>query len=185
MQQSFDGMHRSLFPDSRNGIIHAGKSTRCSTTASFLAVIGAMLLHGSQVVTVQAQPILVDPNLAVRTVATGLTTPTTMAFLGAQDMLVLEKNTGKVQRVIDGVIQETPALDLAVNFASERGLLGIALHPRFPADPGVYLYWTETTTVDDSDVLTNTTLRGNRVDRFTWDGEKLTFDHNLIQLRAF
>jgi hypothetical protein len=29
-----------------------------------------------------------------------------------------------------------------VNFASERGLLGIALHPDFPANPGVYLCWT-------------------------------------------
>lgn len=82
-----------------------------------------------------------------------------------------------------GAVQST-VLDLAVNFASERGLLGIALHPNFPANPGVYLYWTESTTGDDTNVLANTPLLGNRVDRFIWDGSSLTFDHNLIHIRA-
>jgi glucose/arabinose dehydrogenase len=71
-----------------------------------------------------------------------------------------------------------------VNFASERGLLGIALHPDFPANPGVYLYWTESTTGADSGNLDDTPLLGNRVDRFVWDGSTLTFDHNLIRMRA-
>ncbi len=53
-----------------------------------------------------------------------------MAFLGPNDMLVLEKATGKVQRVVNGVVQST-VLDLPVDSASERGLLGIALHPHF------------------------------------------------------
>src|SRR5215211_9038921 len=42
------------------------------------------------------------PDLAVSPVATGLVAPTTMAFLGANDFLVLEKISGKVQRVTDG-----------------------------------------------------------------------------------
>ena len=70
-----------------------------------------------------------------------LVTPTSIAFIGSAGMLVLERNTGKVQRVVNGRLHST-ALDLAVNFASERGLLGIALHPDFPANPGVYLFWT-------------------------------------------
>jgi glucose/arabinose dehydrogenase len=75
-------------------------------------------------------------------------------------------------------------LDLAVNFGSERGLLGIALHPDFPADPGVYLYWTESTTGADTNVLSATPLLGNRVDRYEWTGSALIFDHTLIRLRA-
>jgi hypothetical protein len=51
-----------------------------------------------------------------------------MAFLGDDDILVLEKETGRVQRVVNGATQST-VLDLPVNFGSERGLLGIALHP--------------------------------------------------------
>lgn len=128
-------------------------------------------------------PEIVDPNLSVRTVIDGLVTPTTMAFLGEADVLVLEKNTGRVLRVVDGAVEST-VLDLAVNFASERGLLGIALHPSFPATPLVYLYWTESTSGDDTNVLASTTLLGNRVDRFAWDGSALTFDANLIRIRA-
>ena len=64
-------------------------------------------------------------------------------------------------------------LDLAVNISSERGLLGIALHPSFPTNPGVYLYWTESTTGADTNVLSQTPLLGNRVDRFVWNGSTL------------
>ena len=79
-----------------------------------------------------AQAVL-DPNLSVRTVASGLDAPSTMAFIGQNDILVVEKNTGRVQRVRDGALLG-PVLDLAVNFASERGLLGIALHPQFASN---------------------------------------------------
>src|SRR4029453_13348380 len=98
-------------------------------------------------------------------------------------MLVLEKATGRVQRVTGGAVQGT-ALDLAVNAGSERGLLGIALHRRFPANPAVYLYWTESTTGADTTVLSETPLLGNRVDRFRWNGSTLVFDRNIIRLRA-
>lgn len=130
-------------------------------------------------------PTVVDPTLAVRKVVDGLNQPTSMAFLGSNDILVLEKATGKVQRVVNGDIQST-VLDLAVNSASERGLLGIALHPQFPANPRVYLYWTESTTGADTTVLSETPLLGNRVDRLVWNGSTstLTFDQNLIHLRA-
>src|SRR5215475_10732201 len=92
-----------------------------------LAALGWAVLLGSWSGTTAASPVVLDPNLQVRTVVAGLTLPTSMAFLGPTDILVLEKSTGKVQRVINGVVQSSPALDLAVNSASERGLLGIAL----------------------------------------------------------
>ena len=155
----------------------------------------------------QAAPTVVDPDLGVRTAASGLVTPTSIAFLGTNDMLVLEKQTGRVQRVVNGTVAGT-AVDLAVNNASERGLLGIALHPAFPAVPWVYLYWTCRSTVepdedpfrpeeqrcsDDASAMfgadTGDTERvpllGNRVDRFRWNGTTLDYDRNLIQLRAF
>ena len=132
-----------------------------------------------------APPTVVDKNLAVRTVVSGLSLPTAMAFLGPDDFLILEKETGQVKRVTGGVVAAT-VLDLNVNFGSERGLLGIALHPRFPANPGVYLYWTESTIGSDTNVLAATNLLGNRVDRFEWDGDAntLTQGPNLIRLRA-
>jgi aldose sugar dehydrogenase len=138
----------------------------------------------NQAVSAQADgPVMLHPGLDVRPVVSGLNVPTTLAFLGPDDFLVLEKNTGQVKRVMGGAATNV-VLDLAVNFGSERGLLGIALHPDFPDDPGVYLYWTESTTGDDTNVLSETPLLGNRVDRFVWDGGNLTFEHNLITLRA-
>jgi aldose sugar dehydrogenase len=131
-----------------------------------------------------AAPEMVDPHLAVRTAAEGLDQPISMAFIGNDDMLVLEKATGKVQRIIGGQLHST-VLDLPVNSASERGLLGIALHPNFFVNGFVYLYWTESTTGADSSNLADVPLLGNRVDRFRWDGSTLTFDRNLIRLRAF
>jgi aldose sugar dehydrogenase len=178
-------------------------------TAVLLMVISALLLptamNSVNVEAQQVSPTMLHPNLGVRTVVSGLVTPTSMAFLGASDFLVLEKNTGKVQRVVNGSIQGT-VLDLAVNFASERGLLGIALHPKFPVNPYVYLYWTcsaappppenpffpvETECPDipalgaDTNNVLAVPLLGNRVDRFIWNGSTLTFDRNLIKLRAF
>jgi len=129
-------------------------------------------------------PQMLDPNLSVKTVVSGLSQPTSMAFIGNNDFFVLEKNTGKVQRVINGAVQST-VLDLAVNSGSERGLLGIALHPNFLLNGYVYLYWTESSTGVDSTNLADVPLLGNRVDRYVWNGSTLTFDRNLIHLRAY
>jgi glucose/arabinose dehydrogenase len=149
-------------------------------------------------------PTLLDPELSVRPVITGLNFPTSIAFLGPDDLFVLEKNTGRVLRVTGGVNQGA-VLDLAVNFGSERGLLGIALHPDFPANPGVYLYWTCRTFSSpanpffpdqfdcpgppalgaDTDDLLQVPLLANRVDRFRWTGSSLAYEFNLMTLRAF
>jgi aldose sugar dehydrogenase len=176
-----------------------------SSVAVALAVSGASATSPARA---QDGPAVVDPNLGVRTVVDGLVTPSTLAFLGPNDFLVVEKNTGQVKRVVDGVVQGV-VLDLAVNFASERGLLGIALHPDFPENPGVYLFWScrSTTPLDadpfrpeeqecsdrpgvmfrrrDIDDVLRVPLLGNRVDRFVWTGSSLEFDRNLIKLRSF
>ena len=107
-----------------------------------------------------------------------------MAFIGPNDFLVLEKDTGRVRRVTNGAVQGS-VLDLAVNSASERGLLGIALHPNFNINGFVYLYWTESSTGVDSTNLADVALLGNRVDRYVWNGSTLTFDRNLIKLHAY
>ena len=132
-----------------------------------------------------AGPSMTDPNLSVKTVVTGLSQPTSMAFIGNNDFLIFEKNTGKVQRVTNGVIQTPPVLDLPVNSASERGGLGIALHPAFAFNGYVYLYWTESSTGVDTTNIAEVPTLGNRVDRYIWNGSTLTFDRNLIKLRAY
>jgi hypothetical protein len=130
-----------------------------------------------------AAPSMTVPDLGVRRVAAGLDTPTGMAFIGANDFLVLEKQTGRVVRVAGGQALGA-VLDLAVNNASERGLLGIALHPNFETNHFVYLFWTESSTGADTSVAGEVAVLGNRVDRFVWDGSTLTHERNIIRLRA-
>jgi glucose/arabinose dehydrogenase len=130
------------------------------------------------------EPELVDPDLTVRAAVSGLDQPIAMAFIGKDDMLVLEKASGQVKRVVDGEVHDV-VLDLAVNSASERGLLGIALHPNFRRNGWVYLFWSESRTGADSDTLEGVRLLGNRIDRFEWDGESLEFDRSILQFRAF
>jgi uncharacterized repeat protein (TIGR01451 family) len=128
-------------------------------------------------------PVMLDPNLEATTVISTLDQPTSMAFLGPDDFFVLEKATGKVQRIVNGTLQST-VLDLAVNSASERGLLGIALHPQFASNGFVYLFWSESNTGADTTNVDAIAVLGQRVDRYKWNGSSLTFDRNLIRLRA-
>ncbi len=116
---------------------------------------------------------LVDSSLTFDTVVSGLTTPISIAFLGPDDFLVIEKSTGQVKRVQSGSVSAT-VLDLPVMSNSERGLLGIALHPDFPTTPHVFLYYSRSTGGAD-----NVSWQDNRVERFTWTGAALT-DPQLI-----
>src|SRR5262245_13726666 len=128
---------------------------------------------------------VLDPNLQVTTVLnSGIAQPIGIVFLSQNDFLVLEKAAGQVKRVINGVVQAAPVLDLAVNSNSERGLLSLVLHPRFPATPFVYVRWTQSSTGADSGVNTAVPLLGNRVDRFIWNGSTLALDRNIISLRS-
>jgi len=91
-------------------------------------------------------PTVNDPNLAVDVVAKGLQIPTSMAFLGPNDILVLEKNKGDVLRVLNGEIQKSPLLH--VNVATpflEWGLLGIAVSKSSNGNEprNVFIYYTE------------------------------------------
>jgi glucose/arabinose dehydrogenase len=72
-------------------------------------------------------PTVNDPNLKVEKVFEGLRFPTKMAFLGPNDILVLEKDNGTVQRILNGQIFSEPVLDVNVANKFERGLLGIAI----------------------------------------------------------
>jgi aldose sugar dehydrogenase len=50
----------------------------------------------------------------VETVTEGPEFPTTIAFLGPHDLLVLEKEKGTVQRIINGKMLPQPLLDINV-----------------------------------------------------------------------
>ena len=105
-------------------------------------------------------PSIKDEDLVVKEFVTDLALPTTMTFVDS-DILVLQKNDGKVRLVRDGILQDKPILDLKVSNKSERGLLGIT-----SVDSTIYLYLTESDR-DGGDPF------GNRIYQYHWNGESL------------
>jgi glucose/arabinose dehydrogenase len=142
----------------------------------------------------EEQPSIKDSNLKVELVSSeGLELPTSMAFLGQDDILVLEKDKGTVQRIVDGRMLPEPLLDVNVANKSERGLLGIAVsknqapgtnhHPIY-----VFLYYTESQ-LEGSDIcpikgepcLGGVPL-GNRLYRYELANNKLINPKLLLDL---
>lgn len=92
-------------------------------------------------------PTVTDPDLKVELVAANLDFPTSLEFIGRDDVLVLEKNTGNVYRVINGN-KTGPLIHIDVATKDERGLLGVAVSKTNSDkdgnhDPNVFLYYTE------------------------------------------
>jgi aldose sugar dehydrogenase len=76
---------------------------------------------------------------------------TKMAFLGNNDILMLNKNDGKVIRIVNQTLVSQPLIDLNVANKWERGLLGIATS-RNQEKVQVFLYYTESKAGDGSDI---------------------------------
>ncbi|NML21758.1 DNRLRE domain-containing protein [Pseudoflavitalea sp. G-6-1-2] len=87
-------------------------------------------------------------------VATGVTTPTSMAFTPDNRILVCQKG-GQLRVIKNGSLLSTPAITLSVNTDGERGLIGVAVDPNFATNNYIYIYYTHTSGPH------------NRVSRFT------------------
>jgi len=130
----------------------------------------------------QNEPYVSDPNLKAEVVAQGVDTPTSMAFLGPDDLLVLEKDKGTVMRIVNGKISDKPLLDVDVANSVERGLCGIAISKN-DSKTYVFLYFTE---IDgqDSDDRKGKPPEGNRLYRYELVNDKLVNPVLLLDLPA-
>ena len=92
-----------------------------------------------------AGPKVTDSNLKVELVARNLNFPTAIDFLGNDDLLLTEKDTGNVYEIINGNIT-APLIHLNVTTRDERGLLGLAISGNgnngSKDNTFVYLYYT-------------------------------------------
>lgn len=122
--------------------------------------------------------VLVDPSLKVELFfKDGLKGPaTSMAFLAPDDILVLEKNTGKVQRIVNGSLEQTPLLQVKVGTEVELGMLGIAISKNQQGKTFVFLYYTE---ANSSGIVI-----GNRLYRYELIDNKLVNPLLLLNLPA-
>jgi aldose sugar dehydrogenase len=132
-------------------------------------------------------------HLKVHRVTDMLSSPTSMAFVDNNSILVLERS-GKVRLISDGILLDQPVLTLPVNTEGERGLLGIAtfvqnksgsypMNGNTEAASGynkqgsnfVFLYFTES---QDNEPLRN------RIYRYEWNGRELTNPVLMLDLPA-
>ena len=164
---------------------------------SFAIISTGLAPASSQLVTqFHEGPQIKDQNLKVELVSGGkIEFPTSMAFLGPNDILVLEKNNGTVKRVVNGSVLPEPLLDVTVANKHERGMLGIAVAPRpiLNEDPknsisnetgtvNVFLYYTESRYKDGEDVTDGKEPLGNRLYRYQLVNNKLVNPKLLLDL---
>jgi glucose/arabinose dehydrogenase len=79
-------------------------------------------------------------GFSVQTVAGGLEVP--WAVARTKNDIVLTERPGRVRLIRAGRLVPSPIASLRVSAETESGLLGLALHPRYPKVPSVYLYYT-------------------------------------------
>jgi len=132
---------------------------------NFVGALNAPLLS-------DIQPKVSDPNLNVELVfqdeikhkANTLSPISSMTFLGNNDILLLEKNNGTINRILNGVLLKEPLLDVSVANKRERGMLGIATTTSSTIDADgnndtttyVFLYYTRSEKSDGTDVCRKT-----------------------------
>ena len=131
-----------------------------------------------------AGPSVNDTRLAVEQVTGGLISPTTMAFLDEDTILVLEKDSGRVRMIENGVLQPEPLLDVAVANDGERGLLGTAVSIENETTTYVFLYFTESGGGVDGDDRQDVSPAGNRLYRYELQGDRLVNPLLLLDLPA-
>jgi aldose sugar dehydrogenase len=150
-----------------------------------------------------------DTELTSEEIVTGLKMPTSMAFLGQDDILVTEKNTGNLKRIVNGTAMQEPLLDVNVANRGERGLLGLAIsHPNHSftqrklqstgemthgdsnrTNTSIFLYFTESQTSDVEDYNSSRMASeplGNRLYRYELvdNNSKLINPELLLDLPA-
>jgi len=107
------------------------------------------------------EPILKDPAFEVEKYVTGLNLPTSIEFVD-EGILVLQRSDGVIYLIKEGVIQDTPVLDVNVSIiGGGHGLLGITT-----LDSTIYVYFTESDR-DGGDAI------ANRIYKYDWDGSSL------------
>ena len=144
-------------------------------------------------------PLINDENLQITQLLGELNFPTGIDFLDENNILVIEKNTGQVKRILNGKILNEPVLDVNVASESERGLLGIAIlntkgltnsdattttnenleEENILDNEGevkVFLFYTETENVDNGEIL------GNRLYKYDFIDGKLVNPTLLLDL---
>jgi aldose sugar dehydrogenase len=151
----------------------------------FACAIGFIPANSDRITQLKQGPLVNDSNLKAELVYTGeIKFPSSMAFLGTNDILILEKNEGSVKRFVNGTILSEPLLNINISNENERGLLGIAASTHFfmnekdeiktkgNVNPNVFLYYTESKQNISQDSQAKESV-SNRLYKYDLVGNKL------------
>lgn len=145
------------------------------TLPRIVALVAA--LAGSFAATSHAQ-LTLPTGFTDSLVVGGLPLPTGIAFVPDAPgrparLLFVEQKTARVRQIVDGALSTTDpvgTVPLVNTLGNEQGLLSIAVDPRWPSSPYLYMHY-------------NSTIGRVRLSRFTLSGDldytgdgKLTFD---------
>ena len=124
-----------------------------------------------------------EGEILIETVVENAAFPVAIAFAPDGRAFYTEKETGRI-RVLTaaGELLAEPFADVAVVANSERGLLGIALHPDFAQNGFVYVFYTSSSSGQDS--RSSSAAADNRVVRFTAVGDTGTSETLIVTLPA-
>lgn len=133
---------------------------------------------------VQAEPTMLDSHFTIQRIFAGKFEPSSMTFVGPDDILLLDRDNGKVYRVTNG-FASGPLLDVNVATDGYRGLLGIAATNNTNGTSTVFLYFTEAHKKDGDDGTNNTLAPlGNMLYRYNLVNNKLINPRLLLDLPA-
>jgi glucose/arabinose dehydrogenase len=120
--------------------------TLCRLSTALLCCLG---------LSIAARSATLPTGFAETRVATGLASPTAMAF-APDGRLFVAQQAGALRVIKNGALLTQPFLTVSVNSSGERGLLGVAFDPNFASNNFVYVYYT-----------TSSAPIHNRLSRFT------------------
>ena len=112
---------------------------------------------------------LVGSRLRAEYVVSNADYPSALAFAADGRGFYTERKTGQIRVISDGAVRSTPLATVPVNYAGDRGLLGIAVHPEFDTNHRVYVFYTRSDTgqaTDDPQAVVD-----NRVVYFELNGD--------------
>jgi glucose/arabinose dehydrogenase len=150
-------------------------------------------------------PTILDSNLTAQQIYKGLRYPTSIEFLGPNDILVTEKDAGTVRRIINGIELQQPLLNVSVATYGHRGMLAMAITPHLSSTTAdlnsnsnqnnnttathayVFLYYTQARTSTGDDIAQGKKPLGNRLYRYQLNNNnnKLVNPKLLLDLPAY
>src|SRR6476659_5959297 len=131
-----------------------------------------------------AQPVILDTSLKIEHLFDFPFRPSNMVFIDQNDILVLDREEGKVYIILDYKMIPKPILDVNVATIGYRGMLGIDTMTTKNDVTYVFLYYTESNGKDGDDEISQGGLEptGNRLYRYQLEDGKLINPKLLLDL---